>query len=188
MTQTASLTSSPTAAAISRSETVAFVAMVLALLIAPFFIYPIFLMKALCFALFACAFNLLIGYGGLLSFGHAAFFGSAAYLCGYAARDLGLTPELSVLVGTAGAALLGFVFGALAIRRHGIYFAMVTLALAQMVYFFAVQTPVTGGENGMQGIPRGFLFGIVNLNNTLAMYAFVVAVFLIGFAILHRAV
>lgn len=169
-------------------QIVIFVVAAIVLAGAPFIVYPIFLMKALCFALFACAFNLLIGYGGLLSFGHAAFFGSAAYLCGYAARDLGLTPELSIIVGTAGAALLGFVFGALAIRRHGIYFAMVTLALAQMVYFFAVQAPVTGGENGMQGIPRGFLFGVVNLNNTLAMYAFVVAVFLIGFAILHRAV
>lgn len=158
------------------------------LAIAPYVVYPVFLMKALCFALFACAFNLLIGYGGLLSFGHAAFFGSAAYLCGYAARDLGLTPELSVLVGTVGAGLLGYVIGAIAIRRHGIYFAMVTLALAQMVYFFAVQAPLTGGENGMQGIPRGFLFGIIDLNNTMAMYAFVVAVFLIGLAVLHRAV
>ncbi|NSZ76962.1 branched-chain amino acid ABC transporter permease (plasmid) [Agrobacterium tumefaciens] len=158
------------------------------LAIAPYVVYPVFLMKALCFALFACAFNLLIGYGGLLSFGHAAFFGSAAYLCGYAARDLGLTPELSVLVGTVGAGLLGYVIGAIAIRRHGIYFAMVTLALAQMVYFFAVQAPLTGGENGMQGIPRGFLFGIIDLNNTMAMYAFVVAVFLVGLAVLHRAV
>lgn len=157
-------------------------------IVAPFIFYPIFLMKALCFALFACAFNLLIGFGGLLSFGHAAFFGSAAYLCGYAARDLGLTPELSILVGTAGAAFLGFVVGALAIRRHGIYFAMVTLALAQMVYFFAVQAPVTGGENGMQGIPRGMLFGLIDLNNIWAMYAFVVAIFLIGFGILQRAV
>ncbi|SFU16905.1 branched-chain amino acid ABC transporter permease [Mesorhizobium sp. YR577] len=165
-----------------------FVVAAIVLTVAPYIVYPVFLMKALCFALFACAFNLLIGYGGLLSFGHAAFFGSAAYLCGYAARDLGLTPELSVLVGTAGGALLGLVVGALAIRRHGIYFAMVTLALAQMVYFFAVQAPVTGGENGMQGIPRGFLFGVIDLNNTMAMYGFVVAVFLIGFAILHRAV
>lgn len=158
------------------------------LAIAPYVVYPVFLMKALCFALFACAFNLLIGYGGLLSFGHAAFFGSAAYLSGYAARDLGLAPELSVLVGTMGAGLLGYVIGAIAIRRHGIYFAMVTLALAQMVYFFAVQAPLTGGENGMQGIPRGFLFGIIDLNNTMAMYAFVVAVFLIGLAVLHRTV
>lgn len=165
------------------------VALAAILLVAtPFVVYPIFLMKALCFALFACAFNLLIGHGGLLSFGHAAFFGSAAYMCGYAARDLGLTPELSILFGTTAAALLGFVFGALAIRRHGIYFAMVTLALAQMVYFFTVQAPITGGENGMQGIPRGHLFGIIDLNNTLAMYAFVVTVFLIGFAILHRTV
>lgn len=157
-------------------------------IVAPFVFYPVFLMKALCFALFACAFNLLIGFGGLLSFGHAAFFGSAAYMCGYAARDLGLTPELSILCGTAGAALLGFVVGALAIRRHGIYFAMVTLAMAQMVYFLSVQAPVTGGENGMQGIPRGLLFGFVDLNNIWAMYAFVVAIFLIGFGILYRAV
>ena len=165
-----------------------FIVAAIILVAGPYVVYPIFLMKALCFALFACAFNLLIGYGGLLSFGHAAFFGSAAYVCGYSARDLGLTPELSILVGTAGAVLLGFVIGAIAIRRHGIYFAMVTLALAQMVYFFAVQAPVTGGENGMQGIPRGFLFGVIDLNNTLAMYAFVVVVFLIGIAILHRAV
>ncbi|MFC0217742.1 branched-chain amino acid transport system permease protein [Pseudochelatococcus lubricantis] len=155
---------------------------------APFFVYPIFLMKALCFALFACAFNLLLGYGGLLSFGHAAYFGAAAYVCGYAAKTLGLTPELSILAGTAASALLGVGFGWLAIRRQGIYFSMITLALAQMVFFFCVQAPFTGGEDGMQAIPRGYLFGIIDLNNTLAMYVFVVAVFLIGFGIIWRTV
>jgi branched-chain amino acid transport system permease protein len=145
-------------------------------------------MKALCFSLFACSFNLLLGYAGLLSFGHAAFLGSSAYLCGYAARDLGLPPELSILIGTGGAALLGLIMGSLVIRRHGIYFAMVTLALAQMVYFFAVQSPITGGENGMQGIPRGYLFGLINLDDTQNMYGLVAAVFLIGFIIIQRAV
>ncbi|MFC7706264.1 branched-chain amino acid ABC transporter permease [Plastorhodobacter daqingensis] len=173
----------------TRAVRLALIVLALALLaIAPFFIYPVFLMKALCFALFACAFNLLIGYGGLLSFGHAAFFGASAYLCGYAARDLGLSPELSILFGTACAAVLGLIIGGLAIRRHGIYFAMVTLALAQMVYFLAVQARFTGGENGMQNIPRGRLFGLIDLSNTLNMYAFVVAIFLIGFAIIHRTV
>lgn len=164
------------------------VAGIAVLALAPFVVYPVFLMKALCFALFACAFNLLIGFGGLLSFGHAAFFGSAAYLCGIAARDLGLTPELSILVGTAGAAALGYVIGGLAIRRHGIYFAMVTLALAQMVYFFAVQSPLTGGENGFQGIPRGRLFGLIDLSDNLSMYGFVAAVFVIGFCIIRRTI
>src|SRR5687767_14249888 len=170
MTQTASLTSSPTAAAISRSETVAFVAMVLALLIAPFFVYPVFLMKALCFALFACAFNLLIGFVGLLSFGHAMFFGSAAYAAGHAMKVWGFTPELGLLFGMAVAAVLGLLVGALAIRRQGIYFAMITMALAQMVYFVALQAPFTGGEDGLQGIPRGALFGVLSLQSDLTLY------------------
>lgn len=166
-------------------------ALVVALVIlsvAPTFIYPIFLMKVLCFALFACAFNLLIGFGGLLSFGHAAFFGSAAYLCGHAAKVWGLSPELAILFGTASAGLLGFIVGGLAIRRQGIYFAMVTLALAQMVYFVALQMPFTGGENGLQAIPRGRLFGVIDLDDTMTMYVFVVVVFLIGVGIINRTI
>ncbi|HSK40162.1 MAG TPA: branched-chain amino acid ABC transporter permease [Arenibaculum sp.] len=155
---------------------------------APFVLYPVFLMKLLCFALFACAFNLLIGYVGLLSFGHAAFFGSAAYVSAHAAKVWGLTPEISILLGVAAAAVLGLVFGFLAIRRQGIYFAMITLALSQMVFFFALQAPFTGGEDGIQAVPRGYLFGLINLNNPLAMYYFVLAVFLIGFLMIWRAV
>src|SRR6266853_1146599 len=155
-------------------------------LAAPFFLYPVFLMEALCFALFACAFNLLVGYVGLLSFGHAAFFGSAAYITAHTVKVWGLPPELGILAGAAVAALLGAVFGWLAIRRQGIYFAMI--ALAQMVYFVALQARFTGGEDGIQAVPRGKLFGIVDLSDTLTMYYFVLAVFLIGFAIIVRAI
>src|SRR5207249_2201051 len=162
--------------------------MVALLVLAPFFVYPIFLMEALCFALFACAFNLLIGYVGLLSFGHAAFFGSAAYITAHTVKVWGLPPELGILVGVAVAAILGTVFGWLAIRRQGIYFAMITLALAQMVYFVALQARFTGGEDGIQAVPRGTLFGVVDLSDTLSMYYFVVAVFLIGFAVVVRTV
>jgi branched-chain amino acid transport system permease protein len=165
-----------------------FAAMVVLLLIAPYFVYPLFLMKVLCFALFASAFNLLIGYVGLLSFGHAAFFGGASYLSAHAAKVWGFPPELAILFGTAGAAVLGFVFGALAIRRQGIYFAMVTLALAQMVFFFALQAPFTGGEDGIQAVPRGTLFGLIDLHDPLAMYFFVLAVFLIGFLLIYRTI
>ena len=157
-------------------------------LIAPFLVYPVLVMKILCFALFACAFNLLLGYTGLLSFGHAAFLGSAGYLCGYAVQGLGLSPELGLLAGTAGAAVLGFIVGSLAIRRAGIYFAMITLALAQLVYFLALQFPFTGGEDGMQGIPRGHLFGLIDLSDTMNMYFFVLAVFLLGFWVIERAI
>src|SRR5215469_5327185 len=157
-------------------------------LVAPLFLYPVFIMEALCFALFACAFNLLIGYVGLLSFGHAAFFGSAAYITAHSVKVWGLPPELGILAGAAVAALLGTVFGWLAIRRQGIYFAMITLALAQMVYFVALQARFTGGEDGIQAVPRGHLFGLVDLNDTLAMYYFVLAVFLIGFAIIVRTI
>ena len=157
-------------------------------LVAPFALYPVFVMEALCFALFACAFNLLIGYVGLLSFGHAAFFGSAAYLTAHTVKVWGLPPELGILLGTAVAGLLGTIFGWLAIRRQGIYFAMITLALAQMIYFVALQARFTGGEDGIQAVPRGHLFGLVDLNNTLAMYYFVLAVFLIGFAIIVRTI
>lgn len=155
---------------------------------APFLGYPTFLMKVLCFALFASAFNLLLGYGGLLSFGHAAFFGSAAYVCGWLVRDAGLAPGLAILVAGTAAGLLGLVIGALAIRRSGIYFAMVTLALAQVVYFAALNLPVTGREDGLQGIPRGHLLDVVDLGNNLSMYYFVLAVFLAGFWIVHRAI
>jgi branched-chain amino acid transport system permease protein len=157
-------------------------------LAAPFVLYPVFLMKALCFALFACAFNLLIGYVGLLSFGHAAFFGIAGYVTAHSAKVWGLPPEIAILMGTAASALLGLVFGGLAIRRQGIYFAMVTLALAQMVFFYALQAPFTHGEDGIQAVPRGVLLGFIDLNQPLAMYYFVLAVFLIGFFIIYRTI
>jgi branched-chain amino acid transport system permease protein len=167
---------------------VAFAAMVGFFLVAPLFIYPVFLMTVLCFALFACAFNLLIGYAGLLSFGHAAFLGGAAYVCGHAAKVWGLSPELSLLAGTGAAALLGLAFGLLAIRRQGIYFAMITLALAQMVYFFALQAPFTGGEDGIQAIPRGRLFGLLDLGRPMTMYFVVLAIFLAGFLLIFRII
>src|SRR5919198_6250030 len=157
--------------------------------VAPFVgLYPVFLMKALCFALFACAFNLLIGYVGLLSFGHAAYFGMASYITAHTVKVWGLPPELGILAGTSVAAMLGLVYGWLAIRRLGIYFAMVTLALSQLVYFFCLQAKFTGGEDGIQAVPRGHLFGFIDLNNSLAMYFFVLANFLIGFGIIHRAI
>jgi branched-chain amino acid transport system permease protein len=170
------------------SEALAFAIMLAALLIAPFYIYPVFLMKALCFALFACAFNLLIGYVGLLSFGHALFFGWAAYVAAHTAKVWGLTPELAVLAGTAVGAALGFVTGALAIRRQGIYFAMITLALSQMMYFFALQAKFTGGEDGIQAVPRGRLFGIVDLSDQTAMYGFVLVIFLAAFLLIYRII
>jgi branched-chain amino acid transport system permease protein len=159
-----------------------------AAVIAPFFFYPVFLMKALCFALFACAFNLLIGYVGLLSFGHAAFMGSASYITAHTVKVWGLPPELGILAGTAVAAALGTVFGWLAIRRQGIYFAMITLALSQMIYFVALQAKFTGGEDGIQAVPRGHLFGVIDLSHPLIMYYFVLATFLIGFAIIYRTI
>ena len=157
-------------------------------LVAPFLVYPVFAMNVLCLALFASAFNLLLGYAGLLSFGHAAFLGSAAYVTGHAAKAWGLPTELAILCGTATATALGAIFGALAIRRSGIYFAMITMGFAQMVYFLVVQLPWTGGEDGLQGIPRGKLLGVVGLHDNLAMYYFVYAVFLGGFWLLHRAI
>ncbi len=166
-------------------------------LLAPYAVYPVIMMKLFCFALFALAFNLLLGYTGLLSFGHAAFFGGASYITGYLVRNSGLTPELGVLVGTLFAALLGYVVGSLAIRRQGIYFAMVTLALAQIVFFVALKAPFTGGEDGLQGIPRGVLFGLIDLNRHymvvgrplgLNLYYFVFAVFCLGFWIIHRTI
>ena len=172
----------------SWSEPVAFVVMALAFAIAPAFAYPVFLMKALCFALFACAFNLLIGYVGLLSFGHALFFGWASYVSAHAAKVWGVDPALAILSGTAVAAALGLVTGALAIRRQGIYFAMITLALSQMMFFFAVQAPFTGGEDGIQAVPRGRLLGIFDLSNQMTMYFFVLAIFLASFLLIYRII
>jgi branched-chain amino acid transport system permease protein len=164
--------------------------LLLGLLVAPFAgAYPLFVMKLMCFALFASAFNLLLGYTGLLSFGHAAFLGGAAYVAGHAIKVWELTPEMGLLAGTLGAAAMGWVFGALAIRRQGIYFAMITLALAQMVFFLCLQAPQTGGEDGLQGVPRGKLFGLIDLSSDLVMYyvalAIVVAAFLLIVRIIH---
>lgn len=166
-----------------------YLALIVVGLVAPFIAYPVFLMKILCFALFACAFNLLLGYAGLLSFGHAAFLATGGYVTGYLLASYpGLTPELGILAGTLTATLLGAGFGLLAIRRQGIYFAMVTLALAQLVFFVFVQAPFTGGEDGLHGVPRGHLFGFISLRNNLSMYYFVFAVFLLGFALIQRTV
>src|SRR5438132_11422410 len=145
-------------------------------------------MKALCFALFAGAFNLLIGFGGLLSFGQALFFGTAGYVCAHAAKAWGWPPEAAILLGTGASTVLGVVVGLLAIRRQGIYFAMITLALAQMVFFFYLQTPFTHGEDGIQSVPRGTLFGLLDLNNATAMYYTVLAIFLAGFILIYRVV
>ena len=167
---------------------IAFVVLAVAGLVAPFLGYPIFLMKVLCFALFASAFNLLIGYTGLLSFGHAMFFGFAAYVSGHAAKVWGLTPELAIVAGTLSATAIGVVTGWLAVRRQGIYFAMVTLALAQMVYFICVQAPFTYAEDGIQSIPRGRLFGLVDLSSDRTMYFVVFGVFLFGLLAVYRII
>jgi branched-chain amino acid transport system permease protein len=167
---------------------IAFAVMTIVFVLAPTVIYPLFLMKALCFALFACAFNLLIGFGGLLSFGHAMFFGTGGYLAAHAAKQWGFAPEFAILLGMAGAAALGFVAGLLAIRRQGIYFAMITLALAQMFYFFYVQAPFTHGEDGIQAVPRGTLLGVLDLHNVYAMYYVVLAIFLAGFLLIYRVI
>ena len=172
----------------SQSEVIAFLVMACALIVAPMFAYPVFLMKALCFALFACAFNLLIGYVGLLSFGHALFFGWASYVCAHAAKVWGFPPELAIAAGTVTAAGLGTIVGALAIRRQGIYFAMITLALAQMMYFFAIQAPFTHGEDGIQAVPRGTLFGFINLADQTNMYITVLVIFLGCFLLIYRIV
>jgi branched-chain amino acid transport system permease protein len=171
-----------------RHQYAAFIAMVAVFAVAPFAVYPVFLMKALCFALFACAFNLLIGYAGLLSFGHAVFLGSAGYTTAHAAKVWGWPPELAILAGTAAAAALGFAVGALAIRRQGIYFAMITLALAQMIYFFYLQAPFTHGEDGIQAVPRGVLLGVFDLRNMLTLYFVVLAIFLAGFLLIYRTI
>jgi branched-chain amino acid transport system permease protein len=171
-----------------RHQYIAFAVMVAALVVAPLFVYPVFLMKALCFALFACAFNLLIGYVGLLSFGHAAYFGIAGYISAHAAKVWGFPPELAILLSVVASAALGLFFGALAIRRQGIYFAMVTLALAQMVFFFCLQAKFTGGEDGIQSVPRGVMFGFLDLRNTMTMYFVVLAIFLGGFLLIYRVI
>ena len=172
----------------SRAEAAGFAVMVALIVLAPAVLYPVFLMKVLCFALFACAFNLLIGYVGLLSFGHAAYFGMGSYVAAWAAKSLGLSAELCILLGGLTGAGLGMVFGWLAIRRSGIYFAMITLALAQMVYFFCLQAPFTGGEDGIQQVPRAPLFGVIPMRSDMAMYWMVAAVFLLGFLLIHRIV
>jgi branched-chain amino acid transport system permease protein len=165
-----------------------FAVMVAFFVLAPLAFYPVFLMKVMCFALFACAFNLLIGFGGLLSFGHAMFLGSAGYASAYAAKAWGFPPEFAILFGTLCATVLGIVTGLLAIRRQGIYFAMITLALAQMIFFFSLQAPFTGGEDGIQAVPRGRLFGLIDLGNIWAMYATVLGIFLGGFLLIYRVI
>jgi len=177
-------------AKLTRLSRLAWLAGLAVLVAAPFIgLYPVFMMKALCFAIFACAFNLLLGYTGLLSFGHAAYLGAASYITGWLVRSAGWTPELGILGGMATGAVLGAVVGAIAIRRQGIYFAMITLAMAQMIYFVWLQAPFTGGEDGLQGVPRGKLFGLIPLQNDLAMYflvlAFFVAVFVGVIRIVH---
>jgi branched-chain amino acid transport system permease protein len=173
----------------ARDEMIAFGLMTALLLIVPFTgIYPFFVMQALCFALLACAFNLLIGYGGLLSFGHAMFLGTAGYVSAHALKVWGLSPELGILIGVAAAAGLGVVTGLIAIRRQGIYFSMITLALSQLLYFIYLQTPFTHGEDGIQGIPQGHMFGFLNLANPTVLYYVVMAGFLIGFLVIFRTI
>ncbi len=172
----------------ARHQAVAFVVMVAFFLAAPFVVYPVFLMKAMCFALFAAAFNLLVGYAGLLSFGHAMFLGSAGYAAAHAAKVWSFPPELAIALGTVVATALGVVIGLLAIRRQGIYFSMITLALSQMIFFFCVQAPFTHGEDGIQGVPRGRLLGVLDLNHTMTMYLVVLVVFVAGFLLIYRTI
>ena len=172
----------------SRSLWVAMAVMVAIFGLAPLVVYPVFLMKVMCFALFACAFNLLIGFGGLLSFGHAMFMGTAAYACAHAAKAWGWNPEWAIVFGVLCALVLAVIAGALAIRRQGIYFAMITLALSQMMFFFYLQTPFTGGEDGIQAVPRQALFGVIDITDSGPMYALVMAIFLIGFGLIWRIV
>jgi branched-chain amino acid transport system permease protein len=176
------------APALPRHHLLVFVGLLTLAAIGPLVAYPVFLMKIFCFALFACAFNLLLGFGGLMSFGHAAYFGAGAYVTAHAAKVWGVTPEVAILLGTATATLLGLCIGALAIRRQGIYFAMITLAFAQMVFFVALQAPFTGGEDGIQAVPRGRLFGLINLSNDITMYVVVVAITAAGIALIYRTI
>jgi len=175
-------------AAEARYDRQAFLVMMAILLVAPAVVYPVFAMKALCFALFACAFNLLLGFGGLLSFGHAMFLGMAGYVAAHAAKVWGLPPEFAILAGTLASTALGFLAGLLAIRRQGIYFAMITLALAQMVFFFCLQAPFTHGEDGIQAVPRGKMFGVLDLANTTVLYYVVLAIFTAGFLLIYRII
>src|SRR5215831_9186006 len=182
-------TAPATALSKHRGPAIAIAAMAALLAIAPLVgLYPVFLMKALCFALFACAFNLLIGFGGLLSFGHAMFLGTAGYVCAYAAKEWGWPPEAAILIGTAASAALGVLAGIIAIRRQGIYFAMITLALAQMVFFFYLQAPFTHGEDGIQSVPRGTLLGVLDLRGTLTMYYVVLVIFIVAFLLIYRVI
>jgi branched-chain amino acid transport system permease protein len=179
----------PTAPRAIRDEMIAFGVMTALLLIVPWTgVYPFFVMQALCFALLACSFNLLVGYGGLLSFGHAMFLGTAGYVTAHALKVWGVTPELGILIGTAAAAGLGVITGAVAIRRQGIYFSMITLALSQLLYFIYLQTPFTHGEDGIQGIPQGRLFGIFNLENSTVLYYVILGGFLLGFLLIFRTI
>jgi branched-chain amino acid transport system permease protein len=175
-------------AGVDRGTAITFVVMVLLFAVGPLVVYPVFLMNVLCMALFACAFNLLIGFGGLLSFGHAMFLGMAGYVCAHSAKVWGWPPEAAILLGTAASTVLGFVAGVVAIRRQGIYFAMITLALAQMVYFFCLQAPFTHGEDGIQSVPRGKLFGLLDLNNVWVLYYVVLAIFVAAFLLIYRTV
>lgn len=172
----------------TKARAIFFLAFATFVVVAPAFLYPIFLMKVYCFIIFACGYNLLLGYTGVMSFGHAAFFGTGAYLCGYAATRLGLPFELAVLTGTLFSAALGLVFGWIAIRRTGLYFAMITLALAQMVYFIAMQAPFTGGENGIQSVPRGTVLGLVDLSSMTNLYIFMAIVVLAAVAFYNRII
>jgi branched-chain amino acid transport system permease protein len=172
----------------ARHQVLAFVVMVGFFLVAPFVVYPVFLMKAMCFGLFAAAFNLLVGYAGLLSFGHAMFLGSAGYAAAHAAREWHVPPEIAIALGTLAATGLGVVIGLLAIRRQGIYFSMITLALSQMIFFFCVQAPFTHGEDGIQGVPRGRVLGLLDLNQTMTMYFLVLVVFVAGFLLIYRTI
>ena len=171
-----------------RYHVIAFLVMTAVFVVGPAFVYPVFLMKVLCFALFACAFNLLIGFGGLLSFGHAMFLGMAGYVTAHAAKVWGLPPEIAILAGTAVATAIGILAGLLAIRRQGIYFAMITLALAQMIYFYCLQAPFTGGEDGIQSVPRGKLLGFLDLRDVHAMYYTVLAIFTAAFLLIYRVI
>ena len=171
-----------------KHQKIAFVVMLAIFAAAPLVVYPVFMMKVMCFALFACAFNLLVGFGGLLSFGHAMFLGTAGYITAHAAKEWGWPPEAAILVGTFSAFLLGIVTGLLAIRRQGIYFAMITLALAQMIFFFYLQAPFTHGEDGIQSVPLGKLFGFIDLSNIWIVYFTVLVIFTAGFLLIYRVI
>ncbi len=186
----ASPTTAPTAANSrdTRQFAAVFLVLLALLIVAPFVAYPFFVMQALCFALYACAFNLLIGYVGLLSFGHAMFLGAASYVCAHAAKVWGFDPVLAILAGVACSAALGLIAGVLSIRSHGIYFAMITVALSQMIFFICVEAPFTHGEDGIQGVPQGRAFGLIDLSQTGPLYIFVAAIFLFGFLAVYRTV